>query len=98
MVCELTLLRIVVVDCIEQLSIEVRPLLESELLAEDTRAHIVSNKRGLYEQSTRTTHRINKVGLTTPTCHKNHTCSKHFVKRSFNRLLTIATTMKRLAT
>ena len=98
MVSELAFLRIIVVDCVKQFCIKVRPLLESELLAEDTRTHIMGDKCSLYKQSARTTHRIYKVGLATPACHKNHTCSKHLVKRSLYRLLAIAATMERLTT
>ena len=82
MVCELTFLRVVIIDSIEKLSIEIRPLLESELLAEHARTHVMGNKSSLDGECARTTHRVYEVGLAMPSGHKNHTSSKHLVERS----------------
>ena len=82
MVCKLTFLRVVIIDSIEKLSIVIRPLLESELLAEHARTHVMGNKSSLDGECARTTHRVNEVGLAMPSGHKNHTSSKHLVERS----------------
>ena len=98
MVCELTFLRVVVVDGVEKFSIIIGPLLECKFLAEHARTHVVGNKGSLYGKCTRATHWVDEVGLALPSGHKNHTSSKNLIERSLYRLLAIATTMKRFAT
>ena len=52
MVCELTFLRVVVVDGVEKFSIIIGPLLECKFLAEHARTHVVGNKGSLYGKCT----------------------------------------------
>ena len=98
MMVELTFLRIVVVNLVKEVGIEVGPLLEGKLLAEQARSHVSGNKRSLDEQCARTTHGINEIRLAMPARHQDDTCSQYFVDGGFDRLLAIAATMQRLAT
>ena len=95
---KLTLLRVVVVDSVEKVLVEVRPLLESKLLAEHTWRDVACDEGCLDDESTRTTHRVDEVGIALPTRHQNHTSCQYLVQRSLYALLTIATTMQALAT
>ena len=98
MVCELALLRVIVINLVEEFLVEVGPLLEGEALAEDARAHVMGDESSLDEQRSRTTHRVDEVAVAVPSGHHNHTCCQHLVERSLHRLLTVAATMERLAT
>ena len=96
-VLEFAFLRIVVVDAVEEVGIEVRPFLEGILLAEQARCHVVSNEGGFDEQRATAAHGVNEVGIAFPSCHENHACGQHLVERCFHALLTIATTMQTFA-
>ena len=95
---ELTLIGIVVVDAVEQVGIEIVPLLESELLAEYARTHVVGYQGCFHEKRTRTAHGVDEVGFTLPSGHKNHSCCQNFVQWCLYRFLAIATTVQRFST
>ena len=94
---ELPFLRIVIIDIIEQVAVEVLPLLEGKLLAEQSRSHIAGYQGSLDEQRTATAHRVDEVGLAMPSRHQNHTGCQHLVERSLHRLLSVAATVQRFA-
>ena len=96
-VLELTLLRVVIVYAVEEFLIEVGPTLESELLAEYARAHVVGYEGGLYEQRARAAHRVYEVGVALPSRHEYHAGGQHLVERSLHGLLPIAAAVERLA-
>ena len=97
-VVELALLGIVIVNLVEQLRIEVRPLLEGIFLAEQTGCHVAGNQCSLDEQCARAAHGVDKVCLAMPARHQDHTCCQHLVEWCLDRLLTVAATMQRVAT
>ena len=88
----------VVVDTVEEVSVEVGPFLEGILLTEQARGHVVGNEGSLDEQCATATHRVNEVGVALPACHHDHAGCQHLVQGGFKRLLAIAATMQRLAT
>ena len=92
---EFTFLRFVVIDRVEKVLIEVHPLFECKFLAEYTRSNVAGNKCRFDRNSTRTTHRVDKVAFALPASHENHTGSQYFVQWSFYRFLTIATAVER---
>ena len=94
---ELTLLTVVVVDLIKEFCIKVCPFLKGVFLSKKTWRHVLRYKGCLYENRTRTAHRVNEVSLASPTGHEYHTCCKHFVQWSFNAFLTITTAVERLS-
>ena len=96
-VVERSLLGVVIINLVEELRVEVGPLLKGELLAEQTRCHITGDKGSLDEQGAGTAHRVNEVGLALPACHQYHAGSQHLVQGCLDRLLTIASTMQALA-
>ena len=96
-VLELALLRVVVVDLVKEVLIEVGPFLKGKLLAEQARAHVAGNEGGLDEQRAATAHGVDEVAFAAPARHQDHTCCQHLVQRGLGGLLTIAATMQRLA-
>ena len=96
MVFELPLLRVVIVDAVEEVGIEVGPLFEGILLAEQAGCHILGNESSLHKQGTRAAHGVDEVGIAIPSCQQNHAGCQHLVQRSFYRLLTITATVERL--
>ena len=95
---ELAFLRVVIVYLVEEVGIEVGPLLEGKLLAEQSRGHIAGNQGGLDEQRTTAAHGVDEVAVALPARHQDHAGSQHLVERCFHRLLTVAATVQRLAT
>ena len=98
MVRKFALVRIVVIDLVEKVGIEVGPFLEGKLLTEQARSHVTGYQCSLDEQRATATHGVDEVRLATPTGHQDHTCGQHFVQRCLYRLLAIAATMQALAT
>ena len=96
-VLEFALLRVVVVNLVKQVGVEVGPLLEGKLLAEQAWSHVAGYQRSLDEQRTASAHGVNEIRLARPARHQNHTCGQHLVQRGLDALLTIAATMQRLA-
>ena len=96
MMFELAFARLVVVDIVEQLTVEVRPFLKGILLAEQARCHVAGNESRLDEQRTAAAHGVNEVCFTLPARHENHAGSQHLVERRLDRLLTVSATMQRL--
>ena len=94
LVSKLALLTIVIVNLIEHLRIEVHPFLECESFAEYSRSDVSCDQRSFYRNRSRTTHRVNQVTFTAPSCHQKHTGSQYFVQRSIYLFLAISATMK----
>ena len=83
-VVERSLLGVVIINLVEELRVEVGPLLKGELLAEQTWCHVAGDKGSLDEQGAGTAHRVNEVGLALPPRHQNHSGSQHLVQGSFD--------------
>ena len=96
-VFEVALLRVVVVDFVEQVGVEVRPFLESKLFAENAWRNVACDEGSLYRERSRSAHRVDEVGFASPSRHENHAGCQHFVERSLARLLPIAASVQRLA-
>ena len=96
-VLELALFGVVVIHLVEELCVEVVPLLEGKLLAEQSWCHVMCYECSLNKQGAATAHRVNEVGLAAPSAHKDNTRSKDFVEGRFHTLLTIASTVQTLA-
>ena len=90
MMFEISFLRVVVVDFVEQVGIEVGPFLESKLLAENARRNVACDEGSLNGQRSRSAHRVDEVGFASPSRHENHAGSQHLVERSLARLLPVA--------
>ena len=88
------LLFAVVIDTVEEVGVEVGPLLKGILVAEESRCHVMGNEGRLDKQGTRAAHRVYEVGLAMPACHEYHASCQHFVQRSLHRFLTIAPAME----
>lgn len=97
MVLELALARIVIIDLVEQILVEVGPFLKGKLLAKDARRDIAGDKGSLDGDGARTTHRINEVGIALPACHEDHASCQYLVERGCHALLSVATAVERLA-
>ena len=95
-VVEVALLRVVVVDLVEEFLVEVGPFLEGELLAEQAWTHIAGDEGCLDEQCAATAHGVDEVGLAAPARHQDHTGCQHLVEWCLSGLLTVAATMQRL--
>ena len=96
-VFELALARVVIVDAVEEVGVEVGPLLKGKLLAEDTRADVAGYQCCLDQQRARSTHGVYEVTLALPACHEYHAGCQHLVQRCLYALLTVATAVQRLA-
>ena len=66
-VSEITFFTIVIEYLLEEVGVEIVLFLESELFTEYPRRYIECYQSRLYEQSTRTAHKIDKVAVATPT-------------------------------
>ena len=95
-VLELAFGRVVIIDTVEEVGIEVGPLLEGKFLAEESRRHVAGYKCSLDGQRATATHRVDEVGLALPACHHDHAGSQHLVEGSVDTLLAVAATMERL--
>ena len=96
MVLELALHAVVIVYLVEEVGIEVGPLLEGILLAEQTRGHVLGDECRLDEQGARAAHGVDEVGIALPAAHQDHACREHFVERGLDALLAIASAVERL--
>ena len=96
MMRELALLRVVVVDLVEEVLVEVGPFLKGKLLAEDTRRDVAGDEGSLDEDSTGTAHRVDEVAVALPSRHQDHAGSQHLIKRSLYALLAIASAVQAL--
>ena len=94
---ELAFLGVVVVNTVEQVAVEIAPLLESERLAEDAGIDVARNKGGLDEQGAGPAHRVDEVGGPVPARELQDAGGEHLVDRRVDRGAAIATTMKALA-
>ena len=94
---ELAFLRIIVVNLVEQVLVEVCPFLEGVLLAEHTRGHVAGYEGSLDEQCARAAHGVDEVGLAVPAGHENHSGRQHLVERGLNVLLPVAAAVQALA-
>ena len=97
MVLELPFLALVVVYLIEEVGIEVRPFLEGELLAEESRCHVPGNEGSLNQQRAAAAHGVDEIGVALPAGEQDHACRQHLVQRGLDTLLAIAAPMERLA-
>ena len=89
--------RLVVVDGVEELLVEVVPLFESVLLAKHARAHVHGDEGGLDEQGAATAHGVDEVGVGLPSRELNHAGGEHLVERRLEALLAVASAVERLA-
>ena len=87
---KLALLRVVVVDSVEKLGVEVLPALECKLFAEHARVDIPCDKGSLDENGARAAHGVDKVGLAVPSRQENHPSRQHFVERRSDRACPVA--------
>ena len=86
---ELAFLAVIVVDGVEQLLVEVNPLLESELFTEHARGNVTRYQGGFDGDGSRTTHRVYQVTFTFPAGHQYHSGGQDLVQRSFHRFLAV---------
>ena len=68
-VAELFFARVVVVDFIEEVFVEVGPFLEGKFLAEDAGRHVVGNEGCLDEQRSGAAHGVDEIALASPAAH-----------------------------
>ena len=99
---ELAFVAIILADCFEQVFVEILPVLEGKMLAEDTGRNIQGDECRLNQNCSRTAHRVVEVTLSVPACEQEHTCGQSLVDRSFGVryapsafVQTIATTVQR---
>ena len=97
-VLELALLRVVVIDHIEEILVEIVPFLEGKLLAEYTWRDVAGDEGSLDGDGSRTAHWVDEVAFALPAGHQNHTGSQHFVQWCLHLLLTVAAAVQTLAT
>ena len=97
MMVERTLPRVVVVYLVEEVGIEVRPLLKGKLLAEESRRHVAGDERRLNQQCAAAAHGVDEVGVALPSRHQYHACCQHLVQWSLHRLLPVPSPVQRLA-
>ena len=95
-VLELALLRVVVIDHIEEILVEIVPLLEGKLLAEYTWRDVACDEGSLDGDGSRTAHWVDEVAFALPAGHQDHTCSEYLVQRCLYLLLTVAAAVQTL--
>ena len=88
----------VVVDAVEEVGVEVGPLLKGILLAEESRRHVVSNEGSLDKQCARPAHRIDEIAVALPSREQNHAGGEHLVERRFHGLLPVTAAVQGFAT
>ena len=96
-VVELALLGVVIIDFVEQFGVEVGPFLESILLAEQARCHVVSDECRLDKQRAGAAHGVDEVTLALPAGHKDDAGCQHLVDGRFDGLLPVAAPVQGLA-
>ena len=89
--------RVVVVDGIKQVAVEVGPFLEGILLAEHARGNVSRYERRLDGQRAASAHRVDEVALAPPSRHQHYRRCQHLVQRSLHALLTVSASVQRLA-
>ena len=94
---ELAFLRVVVVYAVEEVGVEVGPLLERIALAEHARSHVAGDERGLDKQRARAAHGVDEVRIALPSRHEYHARGEHLVERSLDRLLPVAAAVQAFA-
>ena len=96
-VAELALLRVVVVNLVEQLCVEVGPFLEGIFLSEEAGGHVSGDEGGLDEQSAAAAHGVDEVGVALPARHHNDAGGEHLVEWCLHALLTVASAVQTFA-
>ena len=94
---ELALVGVVGQQRIEQVLVEVLPVLERKMFAEQSGRYVQRYERGLYGYRSRTAHGVIQVGLPVPACHEQHTCRQSFADRCFGGSHTPAAFVQALA-
>ena len=97
MVLELTLLRVVVIDTVEELLVEVGPFLEGILLAEESRGHVACDESCLDGEGAAAAHRVDEIGIALPSGHHDDAGCEHLVDGSFDALLAVSSAVEALA-
>ena len=97
-VSKFALIRVVVVNLVEEVAVKVGPFLEGIFLSEQTGSHVVGYQGSLYGQGSRSAHRVNKVCFASPAGHKNHSGSENLIERSLDRLLSVSSSVKTFTT
>ena len=83
-------LRVVVVDGVEEVAVEVRPFFECELFSEQSWSHVFCYQCSLYGYCARTAHGVDEVGVAFPSCQEYDSCSEHFVEWSLHAFLSVS--------
>ncbi len=94
---ELTFCGVVVVNVFKKLLVEIRPFLESETFAVDSRVDVSGNQCRLHKKCARTAHGVDEVAVTFPSCFKDDSGGKHFINRGFGLFSAISSLRQRLS-
>ena len=95
LMCEFTFLRLVVVNPVKHLLVEVRPFLESIFLAEYARCDAAGDKCRFDGYRSRTAHRVYQVAFAVPARHQDHAGGQYLVQRGFHGFLPVAAPVQR---
>ena len=96
-VLEVVLPRLILVDAVEEFLVEVGPLFEGILLAIHAGGDAAGNEGGLDGNGAAAAHRVDEVAFALPSREHDNAGGKHFVQRSFHRLLPVAATVQAFA-
>ena len=97
LVGEFLLLAIVVIELLEEVCVEVGPLLESEALAEDTGVDIAGYEGRLNQECARAAHRIREIAVSAPSGLHDDARSQDLVDRCLGVVDLISAVTERLA-
>ncbi len=93
----LALFRIVVIEAVKQLRVEVLPVLEGEMAAVDTGIYVGGNQRGLDQECAGAAHRVNQGAVAAPAAFENDAGGEHLVNRGLGLRDAVAALVERLA-
>ena len=97
MVIEGALLRVVVVDAVEQVAVEVLPLLETEGAAEYARIDVAGHEGGLDENGAGAAEGVNQVAVKIPARELDESGGQHFVDGGLDAAGAVAAQVQALA-
>ena len=89
--------RVVVIESLEQLGVEVRPLLESESLAVDAGIDVGGYQCGFNQERARAAHGVGEIGLAAPAGGHDDAGGQHLVDGSLGLFLAVTALRQRFA-
>ena len=97
MVLELPFLRVVVVDLVKEIAVEVGPFLKGELLSEDARCDVPGDECGFDDDGTAATHGVDEVGVALPSRQEYHASCQYLVEGCLHALLPVSSSVQALS-